>query len=168
MNPYAIVTALVIAIGLSLGGVQVGKKLERQVWQDRELKITRLHGAELDALIAKVEDERKGFATKTRKASEDHEKEIADINELYRAALDRRVRVAFCRPTVGSPPSQSPGAGGVQQAAAPAQFLPDAFASDLRQLARDADEQVADLRQVIATAKAAKCFEGFTDDGEKK
>lgn len=168
INPYAIIGAiistLVLLTGIALGGVHVGKMLEREVWLDKQDVSNKAFMKEKDRLIAKNESDRQEYILKTKQASDDHAKEIEAINVKHAAFIGQRVRVAdnFLHTVKPAHPAgKSAGAGNAGQTAPPAQFLPDAFASDLRQLAADADAAIADLRQLETSAKAAKCFEGY-------
>lgn len=163
MNPYAIIAGLVVSIGLTLGGVQVGRKLERTAWQAKEIRTMADNAAARNKLIADNEALRQKYAADMKVASENHAKEIDAINVRHAADLSKRVRVpaSFCTQRSTDPAGQGASAGSTEQDPAAGQFLPDAFASDLRQLAADADEQVADLRQLVAATKSAGCFEGY-------
>lgn len=96
-------------------------------------------------------------AEDAKKASQDHEQENKVIRR--RALADARRRVPIDRATFcGSPgAAEASPARRDEQADTGTAFLPDAFASDLRQLAADADEVAADLRAL--KARSAGCFE---------
>lgn len=163
MNPYAIIAGLVVSIGLTLGGVQVGRKLERSAWQAKEIQTLAANAEARNKLIATNEALRQKYAADMRVASEAHSQEIDAINTRHAADLSKRVRVpaSFCTSRATDPKGQGASAGSAEQDPAADQFLPDAFASDLRQLAADADEQVADLRQLVTATRSAGCFEGY-------
>lgn len=164
MNPYAIIAGLAVAIGLTLGGVQVGRKLERTAWQAKEIKILAAAGAARDKSVVDNEALRRSYAAEMRVASENHANEIAALNARHAADQSKRVRVpaAFCQPaSTANTASQGASTRGVEQTPADAWFLPDAFAGDLRRLVHDADVQLADYRQLVVATKAAGCFMGY-------
>lgn len=163
MNPYVIIAGILVVLGLCFGSLKTGEKLERATWQAAEIKAAAAAKADHDKLVQANEDQRTAFDTQTKKASEDHAKETAAVTAKFHADAGKRVRVSFCDaatvPT--NNPSQGSGTGSPSQATPPAQFLPDTFAGALRQLAADADSQVADLRQLVTASKDAKCFAGY-------
>ncbi len=161
-NPYVLLGGLLLAIGLFFSGIHTGKKLERTDWQAKELKAQAQYAKDKQALIDQNEKDRAGYVAATKKASESHAKEIELVTATHTVLVTKRVRLpaGFCMPAPSRAGSgTSPGGDGKD--ATPSQFLPDAFTTDLRQIVLDADIQLADLRQVITAAKAAKCFEGY-------
>ncbi len=160
MNPYTIIAGLLLAVGLFGAGVHTGKKLERSGWQAKEIATKEATAVEHARLLAANETLRDKFTLDMKKASTDHENEIAANNVRLRADSNKRVPVsaAFCKSTAGKA-SEGTSAGSTQQADTGAGHLPDTFARDLRQLASDADQVTADLRQMITAAKAAGCFQ---------
>lgn len=160
INPYVIIGGLLLLIATAFGGEHVGRTMERTVWLTAAKKAADAAQVEQNRLIAKNESDRQAYIQDAKIASDYHEKEIADINRQH--AIDiKRVRVTGPFLHTVTTPGQSASPGNAGQAATTAEFLPDAFVSNLRQLAADADTAVADLRQLETDAKTAGCFEGY-------
>lgn len=98
------------------------------------------------------------YADYAQKASDEHAKELDAIKRAAASNAGKRVPISadFCRPA-GAPESATTGSDGQGNAATA--FLPDRFASDLRQLVEKADEVTADLRTLKRRADEAGCFQ---------
>lgn len=98
-------------------------------------------------------------AQAAQKATLDHEKELEAIRTAARTTAAQRVPVSagFCRSLAGAPESAPSGSDG--QVSSGAAYLPEPFASNLRQLAAEADGTLADLRHLVRRVEAARCFE---------
>lgn len=165
MNPWAILAALVAAIlsagaGFHFGDVY-GTNAEKVKNHSAEIKrkdttIDTLTKTEKtnEALIAK-------YAADAKQETQNHEKELAAVRARAAADAGKRVpvdRAKFCAGhTAGTAQAPAPGSDG--QAAEAAAFLPEPFAGNLRQLAIEADEVNADLRNMIRRADNAHCFQ---------
>lgn len=136
----------------SLGGNSV-----RVEWQAAEASRKE---AERQALLTRLRENERAYRDQqetARQESQRHANEIQAIRRRLSADLAKRVPIdpaKFCRGAAGEDETTTPGSDG--QADAGAAFLHPALASDLRQLAADADEVAADLRTLKARAEA--CF----------
>lgn len=160
MNPYAIIGGLLITIALCFSSAQVGRTLERAEWQKKEIAAEQATKKEIDRLIAKAERDVQFFAKQKRIDDENHQTELAAVKARRVADAGKRVPISpyFC---AADPAREASSTGSTYQEVATTKFLPDAFAGDLRQLAADADEVVADLRYLVEQTKNAGCFPGY-------
>ncbi len=150
LNPWVWVGALLTAAALVAGGVGVGKRLERQVWQAEKIKLQNDYVVTLEKTF---EDRRRAELfnqANARKATENLEKALETLRAGYavdiaavRAAGGLRIPRATC-PAARAP--QSPGASGPHEEAAATEKLPDRIEERLFALALRADEQAEQLR----------------------
>ena len=154
MSPYAALGALMAVVALCVSSAQVGRTMERSAWQAKEIDST-------NRLVHEAETQRAAFAQLQKANDEKHEAELRNVHARWRADAGKRVPIGaeFCMPASAS--SQTTGPGGTGQAPSPAQFLPESFAGDLRQLAADADAVIADARATAEAAKDAGVFMGY-------
>jgi hypothetical protein len=111
---------------------------------------------------ANMENEAKalGFAAAAKEASKDHAKELQAVRAAADRAAGQRVQVdprLFCGRQTGAGEATTPGSDG--QGTPAAAFLPEWFASELRQAAAKADEITADMRDLKRRAEEAGCFQ---------
>lgn len=117
---------------------------------------------EISALAqANIENEAKalGYAAAAKEASKDHENELLAVRSAADRSAGQRVQIdpaQFCDQFASGAESIAAGRDG--QAAARSAFLPDWFATELRQAAAKADEVTADLRHLVRRAEEAACF----------
>lgn len=110
--------------------------------------------------LAQADSERKRLADAAKQSEKDHANEIKDVRNFERAAATKRVRIdknLFCGTTSGDAEGTTPVSDG--QADAGTAFLPEPFATNLRQLTAQADEVSADLRSIKRQADEAQCFQ---------
>lgn len=151
MNPYSIVGALLLLIATAFGGAHVGRKLERERWQARELEIAQ-HNAVLISDAAQRAQRIQAFnEAKARKASEEHEKALSDLRARYaadlaavRAAGGLRIPATACAGTSAAEQGASP--GGPHEASPGTIKLPDRIESDLFAMTKRADDLAEQLR----------------------
>lgn len=173
MNPYAIIGALIAAIALVLGGVHVGKKLERETWQAERIELLSAHAADLSTEFKRYERMVNFNNEKARKASEAHAKELADQKIANDATVARtklagglRINASACRakdagapaaPGAGRPDGQAAGPGAPpgqadrrlqEEALDETVRLPTEVENDLFDLAEDADKLATQLRNL--------------------
>lgn len=101
-----------------------------------------------------------GFSASTKKANQDHEKELADVRATGVRNASKRVRIdpnIFCSKVGAGTEGSQTGSDG--QDVAEALFLPEPFASELQQIAIDADGIAADLRHLVRRTDEAGCFQ---------
>lgn len=153
MNPYTIIAALALLIATALGGAHVGKKLERQAWQAKEIQTLQAHNLAIAAQLVRYDTDIQAQQTKARKASENYEKALSTLDEKHRsivADIQRRggLRIAApasCRPKAAGT-AESPGASGPDEEDAGTIRLPATVERDLFALAHSADKIVEQCR----------------------
>ena len=160
----AVIALLLTSIGLGTGGFVVGNKYGTNAEKvknhnaaiaSRDLVIsllgTRVYDNEQLALAQ---------ATAANLESQRHADELETVRARAVADAGKRVpidRAKFCGSRSTAVPQAAAPGSTEQENTAPA-FLPESFASDLRQLAVDADEIAADLRTVKKRTEG--CFAG--------
>lgn len=83
MNPYTIIGGLLLLIVVAFGGAHVGKKLEREVWREKETALLAQQSKDLAAEFQRYERMVNFNNAKSAKAAEDHEKAIAQITATH-------------------------------------------------------------------------------------
>lgn len=153
MNPYTLFGGLLLLIAAAFGGANVGKKLERQVWQKERLLMGAEHEKQIKAEFRQYATDVALQQAKARKASEDHEKALQLQDQKHRdlvADIQRsgglRIRApAACRqgpPAVG----EAAGTSGLDEGPAGTIRLPADVERGLFELAGRADKMSEQLR----------------------
>lgn len=151
MNPYLILASLALLIAVAFGGAHVGKKLEREAWQAEKIALQATHN---DALVAEIDKrgrDQKFNEAKARKATENHEKALSNLDQKYaieiaatRRAGGLRIPANVC-PAKAAGGEQTASAGRPDEGAATIQ-LPERVETDLYALTKRADEMAEQLR----------------------
>jgi len=142
-------------------GNRNGTNAEKVANQTAEISRKDTAIATLQSTIKGNEAKAKQDAADAKEEGKNHEKELAAVRAERDAALRRRVPIdsaKFC-PSHAAGAAEAPASGNDGQDDTGAAFLPEPFASDLRQLAADADEVTADLRTLKARIEKAGCFQ---------
>ena len=160
MNPYAIAGSLALLIAVAFGGAQTGRKLERGVWQAKEIATASAVLAETVAAQDRYVRAQKFNEATARKASTDHAQALSALTAQYdaaRAAIRNagglRVSSAICDPHAGT--TESSGAGRLDAAGAGTVQLSDRTQDDLYALAKRADELAERLRALQGWVRAS-------------
>jgi len=152
MNPYLIIGGLLLLIAVAFGGAQVGRKLERTAWQQKEIATAAQNQKELNDAIQAAQRQELFNQAKARKATEDHVQAINDLNQKYAAALIavksagglRVNRAAVCDSTTAS--NQGTSTSGSHETSAGTVELPQSTQASLFELVKRADELAEQLR----------------------
>lgn len=146
MTPYTIIAGIVLLIAVGLGGVQTGRKLEREEWQRKELIAAKAHAVALEEAHTKYVRAQKFNEEKARKASKDHEKAISDLGKQYATALDAIRADGGLRIPSPCNGTEGPGASGPNESRPGTVKLPDRIESDLFKMTERADKLAEQLR----------------------
>lgn len=160
MNPYTILGGVLLLIAVAFGGASVGRKLERQKWQEKELATA---AATQDLLVAehkkyiRLQDFNEMTA---RKASENHAKALSELKTKYdvsiaavRAAGGLRISRTICLDN-NAATAEAASPGRPDEASAETVKLPDRVEDDLYKLTLRADELAEQLRGLQEWVKA--------------
>lgn len=160
MNPYSILGGVLLLIAVAFGGASVGRKLERQKWQEKELSTA---AATQDLLVAehkkyiRLQDFNEMTA---RKASENHAKALSDLKTKYdasiaavRAAGGLRISRTICLDN-NATTTETTSASRPDEASAGTVALPTVVEERLFNLTKEADELSEQLRALQNWVKA--------------
>ncbi len=171
MNPYTIIGALLLLIATALGGAHIGKKLERQEWQNKKIVSLEKYNADLATEFNRYDRMVKFNEAQARKASADYAKALAaqeathdEVVARKRAAGGLRIDRATCATkdaaTTEGPSASRPDGSGSRASLFPEsadRHLPEEVATirlptdvenDLFDLAEDADKLATQLRML--------------------
>lgn len=142
MNPYAIIGVILLFVAGVFGGIQTGKKLERESHQKDIIKLQNQHLVEITAEVEKRNRQLAFEQAIARKASKDYEDALAKNKSDYnhdiaalRAAGGLRFASPCPRKTLAAG-NESAGARRFDEARAIAEKLPERAEGDLQELAR--------------------------------
>ncbi len=141
-------------------GVVTGRSEIQAQWDAQKVADNAAKEKAISDRLTENELLRTKYAAEATRRNIDHEKELAAVNSKLRDSINKRVPIGanFCRPTPARE-GETPSPGPTGETVAGTAFLPDAFANDLRQLAADADQAVADARTVYQSIQSAGCFQ---------
>lgn len=150
----ALVIAITIAAytaAVAIGSWHTGAKLARSDCQAEKIALQQAQQKAIIDQVAKNDAILKDQQAKARKASDDHEKALSDLQTKYdaaiaanRAAGGLRVSRSVCDQPPASPKTTS--AGGPDEAGARTVELPQRVEDDLYALTKRADELAEQLR----------------------
>lgn len=158
-HAYAIIAILILLLAAILAGLLYGKHEYRAGYKAAEVAHAAASKEALEKRLQENATIATHYAQQAQKANLDHAQELEAVRAAARSTAAQRVPVSadFCRSLAGAPESAEAGSDG--QADSGTTYLPDAFAGDLRQLAADADETLADLRHLVRRVEEGGCFE---------
>lgn len=176
MNPYTILGGVLLLVAVAFGGAHVGKKLEREAWQAKEIATLNKHNEAIAAEFKRYERMVKFNNAKTVKAADDHAKEIIAQKSSHDAAVAREraaggLRIARSACTVKTPGAAASASALKSDGASPATGafprpagegvqvvddqtvhdsirLPETIETDLFNLVEDADKLATQLRNL--------------------
>lgn len=151
-NPTMILAAVLLLIATLLGGASLGMKYERQKWQAEKIELEEAKARELQTEFTRYARAHKFNEEKARKATETHEKALADLGAKHLAdvaAIKRagglRIPANVC-PRQNTGTAEASGPRGFDESAAASIRLPTAIEDDLFGIVHDADKLSEQLR----------------------
>lgn len=154
INPYTIIGAILLLIGVSFGGAHIGAKLEREEWQKKEIVTLAKAAGELQKEFVRYERMVKFNEAKSAKAADDHAKTIQNLKTQHDATVAGIRRTGGLRIPRSTCTRQDPGTatapGAVEpdDAAASTVRLPERVEERLFGIAEDADRLAEQLRSL--------------------
>lgn len=161
MNPYTILGSILLLVAVAFGGSHVGRKLEREKWQAKEIATAAAVQKDLIAEHDKYVRLQNFNQATARKASADHEQAIAALTAQYdaaraaiRAAGGLRVSRSICTDPHATA-AQGAGAGRSDDASAATVALPESTEAKLLALTGEADALAERLRALQSWVRAS-------------
>lgn len=154
INPYTIIGGLLLLIAVAFGGAHVGKKLERESWQKKEIALLAQAQDDLTKEFQRYERMVKFNEAKSVKAADDHAKTIQNLKTQHDATVagirrtgGLRLPGTVCKaPNPGA--SATPGAVESDDATAGTVRIPERVEERLFGIAEDADRLAEQLRSL--------------------
>lgn len=173
MNPYAILSGVLLLIAVAFGGYhkghQIGSAEIQTKWDASKLAQSEANNQAIQAAVAKIDAAQKLDIKQTQKVIANYETDIktkdAAITAARRDADRERLRITVDKSSVcARPPEAAETAGtiavnGSREAATI--DLPPEIEKGLRDIAEDADRQIADRDAKLAGLRAWVRSHGF-------
>ena len=146
MNPYGIIVVLLAFIGVGVGGMLEGEKIERGKWAAEKIAMQQAADQKYAQLLVARDTAKLQSEAVARAAAKEYEDEKVKLAGDYAANIVA-LRVHVNPGTVcGSPSPGTQATGAGQPDGGPTVQLPDDVATGLYALAERADETAAQLR----------------------
>jgi hypothetical protein len=173
-NPWIAIAAVLTCIACYFGGMHIGAKTERADWQHEKLTMQEDQRIALLEEVNKRDRDRLFNETKARKATENHEKALAEVTEKYAADVadlkrrgGLRIPASICAARPAAAAGQAASAGRPDEGSAETVQLPERIEDGLFKLSKRADDLAEQLRALQGWIRA-NGFYGEPDDGLRR